>query len=151
MGCLETNPYEFTQELYDIKQIEVLKGPQGALYGRDAIGGAIIIDTADPSDHFEAAPGSAWATGPSEKAGWQLERTARSAPERLKYRASFNFYNTDGYLENVYLGRKADPYEDYSGRLRLLWKPADNFSADLRFMYDKVGNHGVLLRHSARQ
>ena len=34
-GVLETNPYEFTQSLYDIRQIEVLKGPQGALYGRD--------------------------------------------------------------------------------------------------------------------
>ena len=54
-GVLETNPYEFNQELYDIKQIEVLKGPQGAFYGRDAIGGAIIIHTADPPDHFEGS------------------------------------------------------------------------------------------------
>src|SRR6185437_7188371 len=37
-----TNPAAFNQELYDIDQIEVLKGPQGALYGRDAIGGAIL-------------------------------------------------------------------------------------------------------------
>jgi iron complex outermembrane recepter protein len=44
-GVLEPNPYEFDQELFDIKQITVLKGPQGALYGRDAIGGAIIIQT----------------------------------------------------------------------------------------------------------
>src|SRR3569833_3307283 len=41
---LETNPYQFNQELTDIQQIEVLKGLQGALYGRNAIGGAIIID-----------------------------------------------------------------------------------------------------------
>src|SRR6185437_5321368 len=38
-GVLETNPAEFDQELFDISQIEVLKGPQGALYGRNAIGG----------------------------------------------------------------------------------------------------------------
>ena len=46
----------------------------------------------------------------------------------LGYRASLNYYNTDGYLENTYLDRKADPYRDYSGRLRLLWKPSDDWS-----------------------
>ena len=136
-GVLETNPYEFTQSLYDIKQIEVLKGPQGALYGRDAIGGAIIIHTADPSDHFEASTRLGVGNGLAEKAGLNLSGPLDSAGT-LKYRASFNYYNTDGYLENVYLDRKADPYRDYSGRLRLLWTPADNFSADLRFMYDKA-------------
>ena len=51
-GVLETNPYEFDQELFDIQQIEVLKGPQGALYGRNAIGGAIIIRTKDLANEF---------------------------------------------------------------------------------------------------
>src|SRR3984957_2074928 len=136
-GVLETNPYEFTQGLYDIQQIEVLKGPQGALYGRDAIGGAIIIRTADPSDHFEASTRVRVGNGLSEKA-----QVAVSGPidseGTLKYRASLNFYNTDGYLENTYLDRKADPYRDYSGRLRLLWKPSDQWSADLRFFRDRV-------------
>ncbi|HEV3310359.1 MAG TPA: TonB-dependent receptor, partial [Chloroflexota bacterium] len=56
----------------------------------------------------------------------------------LRYRASVNFYNTDGFLENTYLDRKADPYRNYSGRLRLLWKPADDWSADLRVFRDRV-------------
>ncbi|HXA34916.1 MAG TPA: TonB-dependent receptor [Steroidobacteraceae bacterium] len=136
-GVLETNPYEFTQELYDIRQIEVLKGPQGALYGRDAIGGAIIIHTADPPDHFEASTRLGVGNGVSEKAQLALGGPLDSAGT-LKYRASFNYYNTDGYLQNVTLDRKADPYRDYSGRVRLVWTPADNFSADLRFMYDKA-------------
>ena len=51
---LQTNPAEFNQELFDVQQIEVLKGPQGALYGRNAIGGAIIVTTKEPADEFEA-------------------------------------------------------------------------------------------------
>jgi iron complex outermembrane recepter protein len=136
-GVLESNPYEFNQELFDIKQIEVLKGPQGALYGRDAIGGAIIITTAEPSDHFEGTSRVGVGNGPSEKAQFALSGPLDSEGT-IRYRASFNFYNTDGYLNNVYLGRDADPYRDYSGRLRLVWKPSDEFSADLRFSYDKV-------------
>jgi len=136
-GVLETNPYEFDQELTDIKQIEVLKGPQGALYGRNAIGGAIIIQTADPSDHFEGTGKLGIGNGLSEKAQVAVSGPIDSAGT-LKYRASLNFYNTDGFLENTYLGRKADPYRDYSGRLRLLWQPADQWSADLRVFRDRV-------------
>src|SRR5579859_1500452 len=136
-GVLETNPYEFDQELSDIKQIEVLKGPQGALYGRNAIGGAILIHTADPSDHFEGAGKLGVGNGLSEKAQLAVSGPIDSAGT-LKYRASLNFYNTDGYLQNTYLDRKADPYRDYSGRLRLLWQPADQWSADLRVLRDRV-------------
>jgi iron complex outermembrane receptor protein len=136
-GVLETNPYEFDQELTDIKQIEVLKGPQGALYGRNAIGGAIIIHTADPSDHFEGTGKLGIGNGLSEKAQVAVSGPIDSAGT-LKYRASLNFYNTDGFLENTYLDRKADPYRDYSGRLRLLWQPTDQWSADLRVFRDRV-------------
>ena len=136
-GVLETNPYEFNQELFDIRQIEVLKGPQGALYGRDAIGGAIIIHTADPSDHFEGTSRVGVGNGLSEKAQLALSGPLDSAGT-LRYRASLNFYNTNGYLQNVYLDSKADPYRDYSGRLRLTWKPTDQFGADFRFMYDRT-------------
>src|SRR5580692_7258673 len=136
-GVLEPNPYEFNQELFDITQIEVLKGPQGALYGRDAIGGAIIIQTADLADHFEGEGKVGVGNGVSEKAQLAVSGPIDSAGT-LKYRASLNFYNTDGYLENTYLDRKADPYKDYSGRVRLVWKPSDEWSADLRFFRDRV-------------
>lgn len=136
-GVLETNPYEFNQELTDIQQIEVLKGPQGALYGRNAIGGAIIIHTTDPSDHFEGTSKVGVGNGVSEKAQVAVSGPMDAAGT-LKYRASLNFYNTDGFLENTYLHRKADPYRDYSGRLRFTWKPSDEWSADLRIFRDRV-------------
>jgi iron complex outermembrane receptor protein len=136
-GVLEPNPYEFDQELFDITQIEVLKGPQGALYGRDAIGGAIIIQTADLADHFEGDGKLGVGNGVSEKAQVAVSGPVDDAGT-LRYRAALNFYNTDGYLENTNLDRKADPYRDYSGRLRLVWKPNDQWTADLRAYRDRV-------------
>jgi iron complex outermembrane recepter protein len=136
-GVLEPNPYEFDQGLNDVTSIEVLKGPQGALYGRNAIGGAIIINTAEPSDHFQGEAKVGVGNGVAEKAQVAVGGPIDSAGT-LKYRASVNFYNTDGYLDNSYLNTKADPYRDYSGRLRLLWKPSDQLTADLRFYGDHV-------------
>jgi iron complex outermembrane receptor protein len=136
-GVLETNPYEFDQELFDIRQIEVLKGPQGALYGRNAIGGAIIIRTKDLADRFEGSARLGAGNGPSERAQFAVSGPLDAAGT-LKYRAAFNFYNTDGYLHNAYLDEKADPERDYSGRVRLLWKPGDALSADLRVYVDRL-------------
>jgi iron complex outermembrane recepter protein len=136
-GVLETNPYEFDQELFDISQIEVLKGPQGALYGRNAIGGAIIIRTKDLADQFEGNAKVSVANGPAEQAQMAVSGPIDPAGT-LKYRASVNVYSTDGYLNNAYLGGKADPVKDYSGRLRLLWKPLDSLSADLRLYADRL-------------
>jgi len=136
-GVLETNPYEFDQELFDIRQIEVLKGPQGALYGRNAIGGAIIIRTKDIADQLEGSAKLGVGNGQSQRA--QLAVSGPIDPQgTLKYRASVNMYGTNGYLENAYLHDKADPVKDYSGRVRLVWKPMDALTADLRIYADRL-------------
>jgi iron complex outermembrane recepter protein len=139
-GVAMTNPAQFNQELYDIQQIEVLKGPQGALYGRNAIGGAILVTTPAPSDHFES----------SIKLGYGNENSYRaqgdvSGPlsDTLRYRASIAYYETDGFLENEFLKQKADPVHDVSGRLRLLFQPNEMFSADLRFSADNLDTRAL--------
>jgi len=53
-GVLQTNPNALNQELSGVTQIEVLKGPQGALYGRNALAGALILTTRKPGEEFEA-------------------------------------------------------------------------------------------------
>src|SRR5580658_8886569 len=88
-GVLESNPYEFNQELVDVTHIEVLKGPQGALYGRDAIAGAIIINTADPPDQFEGSARAGVGNGISEKGQVALGGPLDS-DGTLKFRASLN-------------------------------------------------------------
>src|SRR5262249_46160952 len=112
-GVLQSNPYEFNEELYDIKQSEVLKAPQDALYGRNAIGGAIIVNTADPSDHFEASTRLGIGNGTSERVQGVVSGPIDSAGT-LRYRASANYYNTDGYIDNAYLHQNSDPFKEYA-------------------------------------
>jgi len=140
-GVLESNPAQFNQSLNDIQQIEVLKGPQGALYGRSAIGGAILIKTRDPGDQTEGQVMLGYGNGNSTRAQFAIGGPIDDG-KTLKYRASLSFYNTDGLLENTYLNEKADPARDYSGRVRLTWKPSDNFSGDFRVAYDRLETRG---------
>jgi iron complex outermembrane receptor protein len=138
-GVLETNPAEFNQELFDIEQIEVLKGPQGAVYGRNAIGGAIIIRTQDPGDEFSGRVKLGVGNGNAYRV-----QAGVSGPmgDVLKYRASVNYYDTDGYLPSTYLGGKADPVKDLSARVRLSFEPNDSFNGDFRVSYDNLDTRG---------
>jgi iron complex outermembrane receptor protein len=128
-GVQMANPSQFNQELFDIESIQVLKGPQGAVYGRNAIGGAIIINTKSPSDALEGNVSLGTDSGPGIKV-----RGGVSGPisDTLKYRATGSFLDTKGYIRNVFLNEDADPFKDLSGRLRLLWEPSDELSADVR-------------------
>src|SRR5262245_16215708 len=134
-GVLMTNPAAFNQELFDIQQIEVLKGPQGALYGRNAIGGAVNIVTKPASDQFEARLRVGADSGPGYEA-----QGAISGPlsDSWKYRASLSLSDTDGYLENTFLNTEADPYQDTSARVRFTYAPNDNVSGDFRVNYSKI-------------
>ena len=139
-GVLMANPAQFNQELFDIEQIEFLKGPQGALYGKNAIGGAITINTKQPADEFEGRV----KVGVDNGFGYKVQAGV-SGPltDELKYRASFSFKDTDGYIGNPFLGEEADPYQDISGRLKLLWTPTDNFTADLRFTRSEMDTQAL--------
>lgn len=130
-GVLMANPAQFTQQLIDVQQVEVLRGPQGALYGRNAIGGAITIVTKQPDEDFEGRVELGADSGP----GFTVRGTA-SGPvggsDAWKYRVTGSYVDTDGYIDNEFLGEEADPYEDTSARARLMYEPNETFSADVR-------------------
>lgn len=134
-GVQQVNPAMFNQELFDIAQIEVLKGPQGGLYGRNAIGGAIIINTKQPSDEFE----SRVKVGVDNGFGWQV-RGGISGPlsENVKFRLSGSYVDSDGFIRNTFLNEKADPYKDIAIRGNLLVDAGSGFSIDLRGSYSRL-------------
>jgi iron complex outermembrane receptor protein len=142
-GVLMSNPTQFNQQLFDIEQIEVLRGPQGALYGRNAIGGAITINTKQPGDEFEGHVEAGVDSGP----GYRV-RGSVSGPisDKLRYRLSGSYMDTDGFINNNVLGEEADPLKDASARLRLIWDISDSFNADFRISYSKLDTQALYFR-----
>lgn len=141
-GVLMANPSQFNQELFDIQQIEVLRGSQGALYGKNAIGGVITVRTKDPTDEFEGKVIVGVDSGPGVKVQAGVSGPISSI-NNLKYRASFSYKDTDGYIHNNHLNDDADPYQDISGRVKLLWQPIENLTADLRFSISQVDTQAL--------
>ena len=127
-GVQQVNPAQFNQELFDIEQIEVLKGPQGAVYGRNAIGGAIVITTRQPTEDFEGR----FSLGVDNGFGYWL-RGGASGPlgEDVYFRLAASWYDTEGFIPNTFLGEEADPYQDLSARASLLFEPTDELSIDI--------------------
>lgn len=136
-GVLLSNPAQLNQQLYDIEQIEVLKGPQGALYGRNAIGGAITIVTREPGDEIEGKIRVGADSGP----GYTVQGSV-SGPvgdsDTLKFLAAMSHSDTDGFLENTFLNDQADPYQDTSARVKLLWEPSDRLRTDARLSISQI-------------
>ncbi len=128
-GIQQVNPAQFNQELFDLDQIEVLKGPQGGLYGRNAIGGAIIIRSKAPSDTLSGK----FTGGVDNGFGYYL-RGSLSGPiaPNVKFRVAGSWYDTKGLITNTYLNEKADPVKDLNLRANLLWTPTSELTVDLR-------------------
>ena len=136
-GVLLTNPAQLTQELFDVQQIEVLKGAMGGVYGRNAIGGAIVITTREPGDQFEGRLKLGYDDGPGFRIGASAGGPLGDS-DTLTYQVSGSYYDTDGWIPNTYLNEEADPFKDTSLRTRLIWEPSDRLSLDGRFYLSQV-------------
>jgi len=134
-GVLTASPNQLARELFDLQSIEVLRGPQGALYGRNATGGAILITTRKPQFEFGGYVRGGYATG-NEKF---IEGGITGPLVKDKLAASLNakYLDRDGYYRNITLDQNADPFEELSLQGKLLWTPADDWTANLRVNYIK--------------
>ncbi len=145
-GVPMTQPAQFNQALIDIEQIEVVKGPQGALYGRNAIGGAILITTRRPSDEFEGRVMAGYESGP----GYELQGTVNvPLADNFWMRGAVSYFDTDGHLENVNTTDASARAGCRSGRrseraaCRSSTSRANNFSVDLRFSADQLDTRAL--------
>lgn len=123
------------QKIFDVERLEVLRGPQGTLYGRNATGGSINIITKNPSEEFEAF-GDLTAGNYNR----QRARGVLNVPlsDTFFARASVLSEKRDGYLENQYPGGDdADDLDTTAIRGKLLWEMGDDNRAILGGYYNK--------------
>ncbi|MDB2411355.1 TonB-dependent receptor [Gammaproteobacteria bacterium] len=128
-GVLQTNPNAFNRELLDIAQIEVLKGPQGALYGRNATSGAILITTKAPSGESENTAVVGMGVNNSSKLQYI---NSGMLGDNVYTRFSVSTRETDGEHTNIFSNsQNVDFFEDTTIRTRIL-VDNDSSSWDLR-------------------
>ena len=128
-GVLQTNPNAFNRELLDIAQIEVLKGPQGALYGRNATSGAILITTKAPSGESENTAVVGMGVNNSSKLQYV---NSGMLGDNVYTRFSVSTRETDGEHTNIFSNsQNVDFFEDTTIRTRIL-VDNDSSSWDLR-------------------
>ena len=140
-GVFLNNPLSFNNILVDIAQIEVLKGPQGALYGRNASAGAIIITTRAPTNELEGLVLGSFANHQTYRA--EASITGPLVEDRLLFGLTAYATGTDGFLKNSFLSQPGhtvyqDPEKNLGGRARLIFTPSTDFKADLRFAYSET-------------
>ncbi len=125
--------------LFDVEQVEVLRGPQGTLHGANALAGLINISTADPTSE----PFAKIALGTSEYASLNAGFVG-SGPlltDELLYRLSLHTLRSDGFIENDFSGKDDTNNRDETTiRGKLRWLPNEDNSVDLTAMYVDIDN-----------
>ena len=135
-GVLMTNPAAFNREYADLQQIEIVKGPQGAIYGRNAAAGAIIVTTQKPGEETEVnLKGSV-----AGDATYVLSGTVSGPMSDTSYYSLHADYRaSDGFYENSFIGGSiVDDFENTNISGRLYFEPSDDLTVDVKARYGEV-------------
>lgn len=122
---LNKNSYDF--DLFDIARIEVLRGPQGTLYGRNTIGGQLNIYTLSPLGYSGVRASAEYGTGNTVRA--KASYYGRVS-DNFGISVGGFYTRTDGFFDNAYDGSDCDRGHSAGGRVRMVWQGADGWSID---------------------
>ncbi|HEY5238013.1 MAG TPA: TonB-dependent receptor, partial [Rhizomicrobium sp.] len=111
----------FEQEFYDVAQVQVLRGPQGTLYGRNATAGVVNLTSAKPTDQFEAMASAD--IGNYQNRRFEGMINIPIVDDRLDLRVAGEWTKRQGYSFNALDDQRIDGRDLWSGRVTLGWKP----------------------------
>ena len=132
-GVVLPDPDAFTTDLSDAERVEVLKGPQGALYGKGALAGAINITTRRPTTDYQADAKVSYGSGSTYDAYGAV--SGPIAGDRLLGRVAVKYQHSDGTQINEFNGRGIDYDNFVKPTLRLLLTPTDVLTLDFAASY----------------
>ena len=130
------------QPFLDLARVEVLRGPQSILFGKNSVAGALNMTTAKPTEEFEG-----YITGAYEVIDTAYEVTGvLSGPlsDTMRVRVAGRYHDKDGYIENLTLDRTEPQQEDWAVRGILEWDISDDLTATFkveRSAFDVVGRN----------
>ena len=134
----------FEQEFYDVSQVEVLRGPQGTLYGRNATAGVVNVTSAKPTDQFEAMASAD--IGNYKNRRFEAMLNLPIVGDKVDLRLAGEWTKRDGYSFNTLTDSPIDGRDLWSGRASLRWKPTENITAD--FVWEHFYENDDRLRSS---
>lgn len=123
----------FDFNYYDIERIDILRGPQGTLYGRNTMGGLIKVHTRSPFTY----QGTDVTLGAGTYNNYNASITKyHRVNEKFAFSAGGFYQHEGGYFTNEANGKKIDPLDAGGGRLRAIWLPKSNLKFDLNIGYE---------------
>lgn len=129
----------FNFDFFDVQKIEVLRGPQGTLYGRNSMGGLINITTRSPLDyqgtHVQFSAGN---YGLFKANAGHYQKIS----DKLGYSISANYLHQDGFHTNIFFNEKVDMLDAYGLRLKLQYLISDKWSLDFTSNVDQSNQGG---------
>lgn len=142
-GAVISQPAAQLFSFFDLERVEVLRGPQGTLYGRNATGGTINLITAEPTRQFDAFARldvGNYASIESEGA------ISGPITDTLSARVAYFFSTRDGFGKNIVTGRDVNDYNARSIRAKLAFEPSPDFSLSLTGQYGRENDKANALQ-----
>lgn len=126
----------------DLARVEVLRGPQSILFGKNSVAGALNITTAKPTNEFEGSASISYEPTDGEKEATLV--LSGPISDKIRVRVAGRYHDLDGYIENLTLGRKEPAQEDWTLRGTIEMDVSDNLTATLkveRSEFDVLGRN----------
>ncbi len=126
----------------DIESIEVLRGPQGTLFGRNVTGGAILINTKKPGDTLEVSFRTSFEGGGESLNSYYMGTVGGPLGETVSARITAYTNQDNGWFKNLHTGEAFGDLDVRMVRPVLVWEPTDDLSLVLRYQYDSIDGDG---------